>query len=123
MSDYGKTQNRLRNRLAARAKDIYSRARIYRLPHARILDLLGKDIYNGSDWAHASGYVQSYVHGILDMLASDHYHVLTFGFVQEDGRILTTDELRQLYGSEWHLYCTSENGHYFYHEDADRPLF
>lgn len=72
---------------------------------------------------YASGYVQSYVHGILDMLASDHYHVLTFGFVQEDGRILTTDELRELYGSEWHLYCTSENGQYFYHEDADRPLF
>ena len=123
VTEYAQYQHRLQKYLVNRARDIYSRARIYRLPSERITELIIGEIFNSSKYSQASGYVQSYVRGCLDILYNEHYEVLRFGYVQEDGVPWTTDELRAEYPDTWMHYCNSDNGSFFYADDPDRPLF
>lgn len=112
MSDYIGRQLKTRNTVTFWARDVYNMARIYKLPHARILELRKEKVYGTPEYRRLNRHNQYFVNGVLDQLAENHWQNLEWR-LHYNGEFVSRDKIPD---GQW---CNVKGGAYFY-KDSDR---
>ena len=95
MSRYSTTEYNRIERLRATVTDIFSSARLFKSPHALIMDKVDQRVYQSPDWKRAPGWTRSAISERISMsYASLYGDALAWGFLQ-DGCAVEWEQLRE----------------------------